>query len=142
MTDNTEKYILYIGNLPEETTKQNLQSAFLPFGEIKSTEIVYDQTTNKPKGYGFVEFEEYEDAIHAIDNMNDSEFFGRVIHVTFAREKKPKEGSIKPLWEQEGYEKYRNDDNNNENNENDNDNNVNNNKNDDNNNENNENENL
>ena len=110
MTENTEKYILYIGNLPEQTTKQNLQSAFLPFGEIKSTEIVYDQTTNKPKGYGFVEFEEYEDAIHAIDNMNDSEFFGKVIHVTFAREKKPNEGSLKPLWEQEIYEKYKNDD--------------------------------
>ena len=110
MTENTEKYILYIGNLPEQTTKQNLQSAFLPFGEIKSTEIVYDQTTNKPKGFGFIEFEEYEDAIHAIDNMNDSEFFGKVIHVTFAREKKPKEGSLKPLWEQEIYEKYKNDD--------------------------------
>ena len=52
--------------------------------------------------------------------MNDSEFFGRVIHVTFAREKKPKEGSLKPLWEQEGYEKYKNEDINNENNNNDN----------------------
>ena len=52
---------MYIGNLQEEKIKQNLQWAFFPFGEIKSTEILYDQTTNKPKGYGFIEFEEYED---------------------------------------------------------------------------------
>ena len=61
MIDNSEKYILNIGNLPEEKTKQNLQWEFLPFGEIKSTEILYVQTTNKPKGYGFIEFEKYED---------------------------------------------------------------------------------
>ena len=112
MINNTEKYILYIGGLPAETTKQILHSAFIPFEEVKSVDIVYDNATMKAKGYGFVEFEEYDDALHAIDNMNDSELFGKVIHVTFAREQKPKEGSLKPLWETEDYNlKYKNDDN-------------------------------
>ena len=42
----------------------------------------------KPKGYGFVEYEEYEDCLHAIDNMDESELCGKVIHVSFANAKK------------------------------------------------------
>ena len=64
----------------------------------------------KPKGFGFVEFEEYEDCLHAIENMNDSELCGKVINVSFAKKKKLRENRLnsnKPIWTEEGYdEKY------------------------------------
>jgi len=52
-----------------------------------------------------VEFEEYDDCLHAIDNMNDSELCGRVLRVSFAKPQKFKEGSQKPIWTEEEYHK-------------------------------------
>lgn len=40
---------------------------------------------DKSKGFGFVEFEEAEDAKHAIDNLHKTEFFGRVLAVNYAK---------------------------------------------------------
>jgi peptidyl-prolyl isomerase E (cyclophilin E) len=39
----------------------------------------------KHRGYGFVEYVEPEDAIEAIENMNDSELFGRTLKVNVAK---------------------------------------------------------
>lgn len=46
----------------------------------------------------FVEFELPEDAAAAIDNMNDSELFGRNIRCNFARPPKANERSQRPVW--------------------------------------------
>lgn len=55
------------------------------------------------RGFGYVEFEDPEDTKDAIDNMDQSELFGRVIKVSAA--KPPKNvneglGSKTALWEQ------------------------------------------
>ena len=68
--------VLYIGNLHESITEDYLYSVFIPFGEIKNMEIPIDPATNAHKGYAFVEYEEQEDADHAIFNLNDSELTG------------------------------------------------------------------
>ncbi len=76
---------LYVGGLAEEVTVQVLKAAFLPFGEIKDVQIPLDMATQKNKGFGFVEFEEEGDAKEAIENMADSELFGRTIRVNASR---------------------------------------------------------
>ncbi len=48
-----------------------------------------------------VEFEEAEDCEHAIFNMNESEFFGKVINVSYA--KPIKKETQKPIWQTEDY---------------------------------------
>jgi RNA recognition motif-containing protein len=55
------------------------------------------------RGFGYVEFEDPEDTKDAIDNMDQSELFGKVIKVSAA--KPPKNvneglGSKTALWEQ------------------------------------------
>lgn len=55
------------------------------------------------RGFGYVEFEDPEDIKDAIDNMDQSELFGKVIKVSAA--KAPKNvneglGSKTALWEQ------------------------------------------
>jgi RNA recognition motif-containing protein len=55
------------------------------------------------RGFGYVEFEDPEDIKEAIDNMDQSELFGKVIKVSAA--KPPKNvneglGSKTALWEQ------------------------------------------
>jgi len=44
-----------------------------------------DSATGKPRGFGFVTFEEEEDASDAVENMDGAEFYGRTIHVGIAR---------------------------------------------------------
>jgi peptidyl-prolyl isomerase E (cyclophilin E) len=37
------------------------------------------------KGFAFVEFEDPDDAAHALDNMSEAEFFGKVLKINYAR---------------------------------------------------------
>ncbi|VDN41602.1 unnamed protein product [Gongylonema pulchrum] len=75
-----------------------MQAGFLPFGEIVSISIPLDYESGKHRGFGFVEYESAEDAAAAIDNMNDSELFGRTIRCNFARPPKANERSQRPVW--------------------------------------------
>lgn len=43
-------------------------------------------------GFGFLEFEEKDDAAAAIDNMHNSEIYGRVLRVNYAQPMKIKGG--------------------------------------------------
>ena len=79
------KTTLYVGGLEVSVTEANLFSAFIPFGDIRDASIPLDFTSGKHRGFGFVEFEEAEDAAAAIDNMHNSELFGRVLRVNYAQ---------------------------------------------------------
>ncbi|GAB1605918.1 hypothetical protein Ahia01_000874200 [Argonauta hians] len=92
------KRVVYVGGLAEEVDETVLQAAFIPFGDIVYIQIPLDYETEKHRGFAFVEFESPEDAAAAIDNMNDSELFGRTIRVNLAKPMKIKEGSMKPVW--------------------------------------------
>lgn len=71
------KTTLYVGGLEEEVTEALLKSAFIPFGPIKECNIPLDNETGKHRGFGFVQYEDREDAADAIDNMHNGELSGR-----------------------------------------------------------------
>ncbi|VDN05305.1 unnamed protein product [Thelazia callipaeda] len=95
---HNKKRTLYVGGFGEEVNEKILQAGFLPFGDIVSISIPLDYETGKHRGFGFVEYELAEDAAAAIDNMNDSELFGRTIRCNFARPPKTNERSQRPVW--------------------------------------------
>ncbi|KAL3984939.1 Cyclophilin type peptidyl-prolyl cis-trans isomerase/CLD family protein [Acanthocheilonema viteae] len=95
---HNKKRTLYVGGFGEEVNEKVLQAGFVPFGEIVSVSIPLDYETGKHRGFGFVEYELAEDAAAAIDNMNDSELFGRTIRCNFARPPKANERSQRPVW--------------------------------------------
>uniref|UniRef100_A0A8C3VFH6 Peptidylprolyl isomerase E n=1 Tax=Catharus ustulatus TaxID=91951 RepID=A0A8C3VFH6_CATUS len=84
--------------LAEEVDEKVLHAAFIPFGDITDIQIPLDYETEKHRGFAFVEFELAEDAAAAIDNMNESELFGRTIRVNLAKPMRIKEGSSRPVW--------------------------------------------
>ena len=61
-------------------------------------QIPIDYETSKHRGFAFVEFELAEDASAAIDNMNESELYGRTIRVNLARPMKNKESASRAVW--------------------------------------------
>ncbi len=80
-----------------------MQSAFIPFGDITDISIPLDFSTQKHRGFAFIEFQLFEDAAAAMDNMNESELFGRTIRVNVARPKMLKEGSARPVWSEDSW---------------------------------------
>ena len=75
-----------------------LESAFSPFGDVIDVNIPIDFATQKHRGFAFVEFESADDAADSIDNMNESEIYGRTIRVNIAKPMKLKEGSARAVW--------------------------------------------
>ncbi|KAL5021927.1 hypothetical protein ScPMuIL_001082 [Solemya velum] len=97
----TNKRIVYVGGLDEEVNEKILHAAFIPFGDVTDINIPLDYETEKHRGFAFVEFELAEDAAAAIDNMNDSELFGRTIRVNLAKPMKIKEGASRAVWSED-----------------------------------------
>lgn len=79
------KTIVYVGGLADSIEDKNVLDAFICFGEIVNLVIPKDPVTERHRGFCFVEFEEPDDASHAMDNMNDCEFFGRILKVNLAK---------------------------------------------------------
>ena len=74
----SRKKALYVGGLDAAVTEEILFAAFIPFGDIKEVNIPKDFSEGKHRGFGFVDFEEEEDAQAAMENMDGAELFGKV----------------------------------------------------------------
>ncbi|KAI1197056.1 nuclear cap-binding protein [Nemania serpens] len=110
MTDSARwKATVYVGGLASLATTTNLHDAFIPFGEIADISLPKNDAANATephRGFAYVEYEDPEDAKEAIDNMDQSEFFGRVLKVSPAKPPKSADeglGSKTAVWEQEGW---------------------------------------
>ena len=108
MSDSTRlKSTLYVGGLDNAVTSNTLHSAFVPFGEIADITLPKPQLPSAQdlhRGFAYVEFELEQDAKEAIDNMDQSVLFGRVIRVNVAKPQKDSVGeglnSRTALWQQ------------------------------------------
>lgn len=61
---------LYVGNLPEDLTRQELESVFVDAGDSISTKIITDRKTNKCRGFAFVTVKTDEEADAFIEKFN------------------------------------------------------------------------
>ncbi|GAA5799657.1 hypothetical protein EDC94DRAFT_598140 [Helicostylum pulchrum] len=60
------RYIVFVGNLPYATTVEELEKHFEHVEDIKSTRLLTDKATGKPKGFAFMEFEHSKDLNKAL----------------------------------------------------------------------------
>jgi len=70
---------LYVGNLSFDTTDQGLEQSFSKYGELVSATVVRDRSTDRSRGFGFVEFSQEADAQKAKGAMNGKDkirYFG------------------------------------------------------------------
>ena len=83
-----KKRTVFVGGIDEKTNEEILTSAFIGFGEIKSVSIPRDYGKDGAvvRLYGFVEYEEEDDAADAIENMNGAVLFDRTLTVNYARQ--------------------------------------------------------
>jgi RNA recognition motif-containing protein len=80
---------IYVGNLSYDVTEADLRAAFEAFGAVASVNIIKDQYSGQPRGFGFVEMPSAAEAQAAITGLHGKEFLGRTLNVNEAR---PREG--------------------------------------------------
>lgn len=82
---------LYVGNISFKATEEDIRELFSRSGEVETVKIITDAHTGNPKGFGFVEMANQEDAKKAIDDLNGTTFMERSITVAEAKPQQPRE---------------------------------------------------
>lgn len=81
---------IFVGGISRNVNEDQLKEVFGKFGEVTSSTIIIDRLTGRPKGFGFVEMSNDEEAKKAIETLNGTELDGRPIGVNVAEERKPR----------------------------------------------------
>jgi cold-inducible RNA-binding protein len=76
---------LYVGNLPFNTTENELQELFTQAGAVQEVTLMQDRFTGKSRGFAFVTMSSDEEAQNAISKLNGHSIEGRSLTVNEAR---------------------------------------------------------
>jgi RNA recognition motif-containing protein len=76
---------LYVGNLSFTATEDQVKDLFSQYGTPDSVRLITDRETGRPKGFGFVEFSNDQEARNAMSALNGQDFGGRALTVNEAR---------------------------------------------------------
>lgn len=76
-----------MGNLPYNTTEQQLQDFLGAAGDVVSVALPIDRATGRPRGFAFVEFASEELAQAAIGKFDGQDFEGRPLRVNMAEDR-------------------------------------------------------
>ncbi len=76
---------LYVGNLPFNTTENELQELFSQAGAVQEVMLMQDKFTGKSRGFAFVTMTSEQDAQNAISKLNGQNIEGRPLTVNEAR---------------------------------------------------------
>ena len=79
--------IIYIGNLPKDFKKDELIEMFKEFGIVKNAKIIQDRHTKISRGFGFIEMDNKDAALKAIEEWNQGSIDDRIIQVKKSKSK-------------------------------------------------------
>lgn len=84
---------LYVGNLPKEIEREELEAAFVEMAsDLTSTKLVTDRKTGKCRGFAFVTVETDEQADQFIEKFNGLELKETALKIEKAMPRKREEG--------------------------------------------------
>ena len=83
---------LYVGGLPFSVTEEKLKELFESHGTVESAKVVTDRSTDRSRGFGFVEMSTEQEAEQAIEALNGTELEGRSLTVNESRPRENRSG--------------------------------------------------
>ncbi len=84
---------IYVGNLANTVTDQELNDLFATYGAILSARVIKDKFSGQSRGFGFVEMSD-EDAQAAIAGLNGADLKGNRIRASEARPPQERTGGF------------------------------------------------
>ena len=76
----SEPVRLYLGNLPAVMTVADVRDLFAGYGEVTAVDLIIDQETGAPRGFGFVTMDR-EAAARAVAELDGLDWHGNVLRV-------------------------------------------------------------
>jgi polyadenylate-binding protein len=89
---------VFVKNINDEYDEGKLTEMFQKFGKISSVKVMKSEE-GKSKGFGFVSFENPEEALQACDDLNGSDLEGKTIYVGRAQKKAERQAELKKKFE-------------------------------------------
>jgi cold-inducible RNA-binding protein len=76
---------LFIGNLSNDTSSNELSTLFSAVGVVESCQLITDRDSGRSKGFGFIEMNSKEAADAAKERFNGHDLHGRSLKVNDAK---------------------------------------------------------
>ena len=76
---------IYVGNLNYRVQEEDVKDAFETYGNVSSVKLISDRVTGRAKGFGFVEMENEQEALDAIENLDGFQLMEREMRVNQAK---------------------------------------------------------
>ncbi|KAK3018388.1 hypothetical protein RJ639_003978, partial [Escallonia herrerae] len=97
---------IYVKNLPETTTDEDLENMFGKYGSITSAVVMKDGN-GKSRCFGFVNFQEPDGAAVAVENLNGMSFKDdKILFVGKAQRKAERDAELRAKFEQERISRF------------------------------------
>jgi RNA recognition motif-containing protein len=85
---------LYVGNLSQDVTDDDLKKAFEVYGSVKSAKVIRDRYSNESRGFGFVEMDVKSEGLEALSGLNGQTLKDKNLIISEARQKKSNRGNF------------------------------------------------
>jgi len=93
---------IYVGNLPYDCDANTVRDVFAAHGSVVKVHLVNDRETGRPKGFGFVQMSNDDEARTAIQALDGREIAGRPVRVNEARPREQQRDSRPPQRDRGG----------------------------------------
>ncbi|CAI9118081.1 OLC1v1019598C1 [Oldenlandia corymbosa var. corymbosa] len=77
---NTRTKKIFVGGLPPSLTDDAFRQYFESYGNVTDVVIMFDQSTNRPRGFGFISFDS-EDAVDRVLHKTFHDLHGKQVEV-------------------------------------------------------------
>mgnify|MGYP003573953004 CR=1 FL=1 len=79
---------IYVGNLDYKVNENDLEGVFAEYGAVSSVNVITDKFSGRSKGFGFIEMENREEALKAIEGLDGATLDNRKLVVNEAKPKR------------------------------------------------------
>ena len=76
---------IFVGNLSFQSTDESIRSVFAEHGQVEEVALITDRDTGRPRGFGFVQMPNDEEARAAVEAINGRDVDGRTLNVNEAK---------------------------------------------------------
>ncbi len=83
---NSSISTIYIGNLVYSISEGDLKDLFSKFGAVTYVRLMRDKTTERSKGFAFIQMTNRKSASEAVKSLSGQQHMGRTLKVSFAKD--------------------------------------------------------